>query len=77
MIVSWKCPWCGVGPQGLYIPNPERVGAQEMVLAHCDIEEGGCDTASAVSVKITAQADVHAIELQPHQGKARMPKGNT
>lgn len=74
MMVMWTCPWCGVGPQATYIANPERVGAQEMFLAHCDIEEGGCDTASAISVKITAKVDVHAVELQPHDGGARMPR---
>lgn len=76
MMVSWKCPWCGEGPQAVYIENPERLGVQPMILAHCDVDTGGCDTASAISVKISAQVDVHAIELQPHQGKARMPRGD-
>lgn len=76
MIVTWTCPWCGCGPHRVAIENPERTGCQEMILAHCEIEEGGCDTASAISVKISAQVDVHAIELQPATGPARMPRGD-
>lgn len=77
MIVTWQCPWCGCGPQRINIENPERTGAQEMVLAHCEIEEGGCDTASAISVKISAQVDVHPIELTPYNGRARMARHMT